>query len=346
MKYFYGIQATGRGHVSRFLVLREILVRMGHEVTAVACGQELPSYAADMVRFEEGPTFFLADNRVALGRTLRYNLARLPRFRRIVSETTRELSDGGYDEAIVDFEPLTARAARRSGIRTTLFDNQTAAFFGHPLPGRLRRYRAQLRLFVRAYYGGVGWPARILTYSLVEADPVLPNQIVVPPCIRKEVANLQPSSGEHLLYYKSIGGLPDGLLDFARAHPSVEVRVYAPHGRAVAGMPDNLRLREHDNSQFLEDFASCRAYITNAGFESIAEAIHLRKPLVVIPIAGQWEQQINAHLIEASGLGRSMQTLDRGTFEAALSQAHAPAEGARAWIESGRARLEAALSAG
>ncbi len=73
MKFFCGVQATGRGHLSRFAVVKDMLEQAGHSVYGYATGQELPPYARGISRFDRGPTFFIKDNRIDLVRSVVYN---------------------------------------------------------------------------------------------------------------------------------------------------------------------------------------------------------------------------------------------------------------------------------
>jgi hypothetical protein len=50
--------------------------------------------------------------------------------------------------------------------------------------------------------------------------------------------------------------------------------------------------------------------VTNAGFETIAEAIHLKKKVLVKPVAGQMEQCSNALAVTILKVGMSMKKLD------------------------------------
>ena len=112
-KVFYAVQATGRGHLSRYLVVRRILERAGAEVFAFASGQQLPSYVTCIDRFDPGPTFFIRNNRIDLLGSLLHNSRNMAGFFRSIRDVTQMLAGGAYDEIVVDFEPITARAAAR-----------------------------------------------------------------------------------------------------------------------------------------------------------------------------------------------------------------------------------------
>ena len=54
---------------------------------------------------------------------------------------------------------------------------------------------------------------------------------------------------------------------------------------------------------FRSDIVDCRAVIAAAGNQLIGEALHLGKPLLVLPEAAHAEQAMNAHFLAAMGCG-------------------------------------------
>lgn len=61
---------------------------------------------------------------------------------------------------------------------------------------------------------------------------------------------------------------------------------------------------------FERALAACPCVLSTAGHQIIAECIALNKPIMVIPQRGQWEQQLNAEMLEKTGKGRST-TIER-----------------------------------
>ena len=51
--------------------------------------------------------------------------------------------------------------------------------------------------------------------------------------------------------------------------------------------------------------AQCKGLVTTAGFESICEAMYLGKPVLMVPVRGQYEQSCNA--IDAVKAGAGIQ---------------------------------------
>lgn len=346
MRVFCGVQATGRGHLSRFAVVKEIIERNGGDVFGYATGRELPAYATGINRFDRGPSFFIRNNRIDLTASARHNASLVFRFRKTVKDVSALMEGGDFDDVIVDFEPVTARAARRIQKPFTIFDNQTLALMDLPYPKHLASTVQFMRTFVRLYYGSLRGARRILTYSLLPLEPQLAGQRVIPPCVRKQVLGLSPTRGGHILFYASIGELPPGLMEFARRNPKAEVRAYFAGASKLTDLPPNIVVPHRDGENFLEDFASCRVYVSNAGFESVAEAVALRKPVVTVPIKGQAEQQMNAFLFEKYGIGISATEFSCETFERAMHHDTPPAEDIRTWVARGRECLERELRGG
>lgn len=66
--------------------------------------------------------------------------------------------------------------------------------------------------------------------------------------------------------------------------------------------PQNkLRFFPNSEHDFITSLASCRGVISSAGHQLISECLHLQKPMLVIPESGQYEQQLNAEMLEKTG---------------------------------------------
>jgi uncharacterized protein (TIGR00661 family) len=58
-----------------------------------------------------------------------------------------------------------------------------------------------------------------------------------------------------------------------------------------------------DELQFAEDLANCRAVISAAGNQLIGEALHLGKPMFVLPERAHGEQSINGFFLRTMACG-------------------------------------------
>ena len=75
---------------------------------------------------------------------------------------------------------------------------------------------------------------------------------------------------------------------------------------------------------FLADLAAARGVIASAGFSLISECMYLKKKMLLLPLAGQYEQIINARYIQELGLGISADKLDEATLARFLDELDKP----------------------
>ena len=86
-----------------------------------------------------------------------------------------------------------------------------------------------------------------------------------------------------------------------RRLPQVEWQVFSRHW-AEASEHDNVRFFPASAEGFLQSMAASSGVLCGAGFETAAEALFLRKPLLVIPQQSQYEQACNAHCLADMGV--------------------------------------------
>ena len=64
-----------------------------------------------------------------------------------------------------------------------------------------------------------------------------------------------------------------------------------------------LVFRPFSETVFLDDLRSARAVIAGGGFSLLSECVYLHKPVLSIPVEGQFEQVLNARYLEKLGYG-------------------------------------------
>ena len=64
-----------------------------------------------------------------------------------------------------------------------------------------------------------------------------------------------------------------------------------------------LVFRPFGESTFLEDLRTARAVVAGGGFTLLSECVYLHKPVLSLPVQGQFEQTLNARYIERLGYG-------------------------------------------
>ena len=159
---------------------------------------------------------------------------------------------------------------------------------------------------------------------------------VVPPLLRPELKLLNPKKGEFYLAYIVNPGYGDEVMHFATANPELKIKAYWDKKEAEETehpLPNLSFHRVHDK-KFLLDMANCKGLVCTAGFESICEAMYLGKPVMMIPVAGQYEQACNALDAVASGAGIASENFDFAKLEQIQPNYIANSDHYRKWVDS------------
>jgi uncharacterized protein (TIGR00661 family) len=304
----YSVSGEGRGHASRARVLIDRL-RPYHRVVVHCYGDAeailAPLYSGTDVLVRSIPGLRFAYDRRGRLRRAASVVQALPFLWQLRDETrylARLLEADQADLALVDFEPLLPRAARLAGVPVMAVDHQqflTACDLSS-LPWQLRSGATLLAQFVRAFYGGplpsvissfFSPPLRRQARQVVQAGVLL----------RREFLELTPRDGSYLVAYLRRHP-PESVLS-ALLYCGHPVRVY---GAAETGTWANLSFKPLRADGFAEDLAGSLGLVTTAGNQVIGEALSLEKPVLAYPEPGNIEQSINAHFINALGVGRAV----------------------------------------
>ncbi len=318
MKIFYGICGEGMGHCGRSLAMIERLMALGHHVTIFTFADALRLLQSSGYTAHEiaGLQFRQKGcGAVDPWRTARGFGEYLLRRRKSLDEIRQLALHERPDLMITDFEPLTALAAASLGIDCVSIDNQHR--FCHPLgaefPWSLRAYARLAGSFVRRW---IKHPSKCIV-AVFHDCPISRHYQHVNVLLRTRIAQLTPTNGEHVLVYAR-AGLGRRIAQTAAQLPGTRFLVYGCEGPPV----ENLLYRPTSGEQFARDLASCRAVICSGGQQLIGESRYFGKPLLVIPIPGQHEQEINAHYARQERIGDwcAIRELSRERVERFLSE--------------------------
>ena len=126
-----------------------------------------------------------------------------------------------------------------------------------------------------------------------------------PPILRQAVFDAKPSDEGHILVYFTQEF--ETFMGMLREFPRERFLVY---GAGRDGEEGNMTFRPFSLDGFLADLASSKAVISTAGFTLMTEALHMRKPMLALPMGGQFEQELNAHLLDDLNYGKNGRTAD------------------------------------
>ncbi len=194
-----------------------------------------------------------------------------------------------YDLVISDFEPVSAWACKRKRKECIGLSHQSAVLSRYaPKPEKgdiigqllLKNYAP-----VSRWYG----------FHFKEYH----NNIFTP-VIRSAIRNAVPQEADHYVVYlpaysdKRIIKL---LLEIA------DIKWYVFSKNAKAPYKEkNVYVYPIDNDHFVDALVNCSGVLCGAGFETPAEALFLKKKLMVVPMKGQYEQQCNAAALKEMGV--------------------------------------------
>jgi uncharacterized protein (TIGR00661 family) len=305
---FYGVQATGNGHIYRYRGIAAGLRDCGWPVVSAAVGQEQFARNAGTNHWMLGLSFDVGSKHIRITQTLARGLRDLPGYVHSVERVVEWMEDARARVAVSDFEPLTSRAAVDAGLPLLILDNQTSVFCRSRRRKRHHALVALARTFTSLWYG-IKPLARFHSMVTVSLSPELPGldgQVVVPAPVRHEILDLHPVAGDHVVLYASFGGIPPELLQAAATtHQDLEIRIHVPDPPAdLDRVPPNVVIRKAPSPVFLEDVRTAGGIIAQAGFMTSAEAALLGKPVAMVPLRGQFEQILNGMEFERLGIGK------------------------------------------
>lgn len=300
MKIVYGVAGQGWGHSSRAREMARHLIDRGHDVRLVSYDRGYRNLKDDFHVFEtEGLCIASVDNQVSVVRTFTENLRRLPRGHQKLYALEQELfQEFQPDCVITDFEPMTAYLANHFDLPLITIDNQhRMRYMTYDCPPGLEIDRSVTRTIIRAM---VPRPDVSLVTTFFFGEVTNDRTFLFPPILRREVLRLVPQQGEHVLVY--VTDEFASLLELLRPLGRESFLVY---GYERSGRDGVFTFRPFSQDGFLADLAAARCVIATAGFTLISEALFLRKPYLALPMQGQFEQQLNAHLLQKAGYGKS-----------------------------------------
>lgn len=145
--------------------------------------------------------------------------------------------------------------------------------------------------------------------------------VLMPPIIRPVVRSLKARAGEHILLYSTTGEDEEKLREILCKFNEQKFYIY---GFKKDLEYKNCIFKKRSTEGFLSDLAGAKGVIASAGFSLISECMYLKKKMLMLPLAGQYEQIINAHYIQKLGLGISAEKLNEAVLARFLDELDKP----------------------
>ena len=284
MKIFYAVQATGNGHISRAMELLPHLQEYGSVDIFLSGNNSHLSLDAPIKYRSKGFSLYYNCNggldfwQVAKG----FQPLRL-------KQEIRDLPVENYDLVINDFDYITAAACAKKKVPSVNFGHQ-ASFQSALTPRPSDRSTAGewvLKNYAKA--------SRYIGLHFRSYD-----NFIFTPVIKKEILEAQPTDGNYITVYLPSYCEPQ-LINIFQPFGDIRFEIFSSQTTQPKTY-DNISFLPVNKKSFNKSLVNCSGIITGGGFETPAEALHLGKKIMTIPIRSQYEQQCNAAALEKLGV--------------------------------------------
>lgn len=284
MKVLYAIQGTGNGHLCRAIDIIPCL-RKRAEVDVLLSGTQADIQLPFEVKYRmRGLSFiFGKSGGVDLWRTFTHS-----RLRTFLKEIN-SLPVSDYDLVISDFEPVSAWACYLEDKDCISLGHQAVVLSKHAPP---TEEVDRLGKFILENYAPstVAYGFHFKSYTENIFTPVIREQIR-----KQEVVN----KGHYTVYLPSY---EDKLLiKHLSRFPQVQWEVFSKHNKHPLKVK-NIHIQAIHNERFIKSMVTSTGVLCGAGFETPAEALFLKKKLLVVPMKNQYEQHLNAAALKEIGV--------------------------------------------
>jgi len=276
MKILYAIQGTGNGHLSRAREIIPLLKQKG-ELDLLISGTQADVDLPYPVKYRFKGLCFVFGKKGGIDVMATYRKGNLKR----LYEEIKSLPVENYDLVISDFEPVSAWACKRKHKHCVGLSHQGAVVHKNaPKPDK----KDLIGKAILLHYAPV---SKVYGFHFAEYG-----ENIFTPVIRSEIRKQTVESKPHYTVYlpaysdKRIIRILSGIKD-------IEWQVFSKHSKKTY-REENIFIRPIENEAFIKSMLSCTGILCGAGFETPAEALYLKKKLLVIPMKGQYEQQCNA----------------------------------------------------
>lgn len=283
MRILYAIQGTGNGHISRARAIVPLLHQYG-TLDVLISGTQADVSLIENIKYELHGFSFIFGRKGGVDHFETWRSMNLVRFIKDMNRLPLE----DYNLIINDFEPVTAWACKKKGLKSVGLSHQ-ASFQSRNVPKPKSIDWAQL---VLKYYA----PAtNYVGFHFEKYD-----HFINTPVIRSQIRELNVSDDGHYSVY--LPAIDDRfLIPILHQLPNVRWEVFSKHA-ITCYTSRNVQVNRIDNEKYNASLASCTGLLTGGGFEGPAEALFLGKKLLVVPMKFQYEQQCNAFALRKFGI--------------------------------------------
>lgn len=284
MKILYAIQGTGNGHLSRAEDVIPILQQYG-ELDLFVSGAQADIKLSYPVKYKsKGLSFYFGKSGgIDFLKTFKKNSSKE------VLKEIKKFPVEKYDLVINDFEPISAWACHRKEIPCIALSHQSAMLsIQTPRPKKIDPVGDWLLKNYAPANAHVGFHFNTF------------DSWIYTPVIRSEIRAMAIENKEHYTVY-----LPSyddrKLVPLLADIPHVRWHIFSKHAKKSYHI-GKLSVYPVNKEEFAASMTTAKGILCGAGFETPAEALYLKKKLLVIPMKSQFEQHCNAAALVKLGV--------------------------------------------
>ena len=285
MKVLYAIQGTGNGHLSRARDIIPILQKKDIELDILVSGTEADINIPYPITYQLKGLSFVFGKKGGVDVWKTYFKAKSMRLHKEINTLPIEK----YDLVINDFEPVSAWACKLKKKPCVSLSHQAAVLASNvPKP---KKKDALGKLILKKY-------APTTKHYGFHFQAYQDN--VFTPVIRQDIRNAVCETGKHYTVY-----LPsyddETIVKILSKISEVTWDVFSKHNKR-SSVVKNVNIHPITNEAFIKSMATSKGVLCGGGFETPAEALFMKKKLMVIPMKGQYEQQCNVAALKNMGV--------------------------------------------
>jgi uncharacterized protein (TIGR00661 family) len=315
MRILYGVVGEGMGHAIRSRVVLDELVKR-HDVQVVVSGRAydyLKTRAGQHLQVKKiwGLTIVAEDNEVSNFRTVLANAKGAitggwPQNVKAYFEIAEKFQP---EVVISDFESWSHLFGKNRGIPVISVDNiQMVSRCAHD--ARITEgHEAEFQIAKSVTKAKVPGCFHYLVTTFFYPPIRKKRTSLHPSLLRPEILAAQPGDGDHLLVYQTYTSNPR-LVEELQALGR-ECRIYGLRRDLTEPQREgNLLYLPFSEQRFIDDLRTARGVVASGGYTLMGEAVYLKRPMLAVPVAKQFEQVMNGRYLEQCGYGKCADELD------------------------------------
>jgi uncharacterized protein (TIGR00661 family) len=298
-KILYAINGEGMGHATRSAAIIDELKERHKIRVIVASSRPYPFLKKKFTNVHkyEGLRIQYKDNKVDDRATvkdfLKKTVKNMPSAYKKAYKIIRQFKP---DIILTDLEGVSATLGSILNIPVVcICNNHAVTKLKYKVPRKYYKDYGKAVLALKTIFSRADYHL-ITTFFKLQAKSS--DTTLFPPILRKNILGLKCVRKDYFLVYQTSS--TNNMLINTLKNIDEKFIVY---GFDKDEKDKNITFRKFNDEQFLKDFSQCRACISNGGFSLVSEAVAMHKPVLSIPIKGQFEQILNALYIERLGYG-------------------------------------------